>query len=75
MKIIGIIFIIIGGLDILMSILGLLTLSQYSEQQIRSLIFGIAALGGGIYCLHRTKTRQMEQKEKEEWGRNNSKEE
>jgi uncharacterized membrane protein YfcA len=65
MKIIGIILIIIGAINVITGFAGLT--SDYADQAISSIGFGIGFIVLGAYLINRAKKKKEEKEEKEKW--------
>jgi len=65
MKIIGIILIIIGAINVITGFAGLT--SDYADQAISSIGFGIGFIVLGAYLINRAKKKKEEKEEKDKW--------
>lgn len=65
MKIIGIILIIIGAINVITGFAGLS--SNYAEKAASSIGFGIGFVVLGAYLINRAKKKKEEKEEKEKW--------
>ncbi|AFU69138.1 hypothetical protein P700755_002361 [Psychroflexus torquis ATCC 700755] len=65
MKIIGIILIIIGAINVITGFAGLT--SNYADQAISSIGFGIGFIVLGAYLINRAKKKKEEKEEKDKW--------
>ncbi len=69
MKVVGIIALVFGVLNLIIGIVGLST--EYAEQATGKIGFGIGAIVLGIFLINRANQKKEEQKEKDKWSNGN----
>ncbi len=70
MKIGGIIILILGALNFLISIIGIVQAPQYASQIGRQFTFGVMFIALGIFMISRANKKKLENEEKDKWINN-----
>jgi len=70
MKIGGIIFLIIGSLNFLIAIIGIVQVPEYAKQIGTQLTSGIMFIALGIFMISRSNKKKIENEEKNKWNNN-----
>ena len=70
MKIAGVIVLILGILNFVINLIGLVSGSGLSEQMVRNIFFGVGFIGLGIFLITRANNKVKEQEEKDQWSKN-----
>jgi nicotinamide riboside transporter PnuC len=69
MKIVGIVLIALGAMNLIICFIGISTNPEYAAKLVQQLFFDIGFIGLGIYLINRANTKKKEQEDKEKWAK------